>query len=249
MRRGWALLLIAAGFAVAAGARADGPPQAVVFCASLTGADLEDCRICQKRFPNAASGPNGWTAMGQCQSQLAKERFELSNLGMSLDRIAYETTPDADLDAIPDTSRPSVDRAVEILADLAGKRPSDAEKATAAESILAPIRANVAKEKTCRADKKCMEARAARKAAEQFFDSVVRPMCEADQAREAALAAMAHERANPSGYVNKTFLHDQGAIVQSSQDQLAAAGPAYVKGRHHPWKGWRPECTPPEPPP
>jgi hypothetical protein len=243
-----ALVGLAVGL-VASSARADGPPQPYVFCESLTGADLEDCRICQKKFPNAASGPNGWTAMGQCQRQLAQERIELANLRTAIDAIAYDTQADADLDAIPVTSRPSVVRAVEILAELAGTRPSDSQKAAAVDSVIGEIWTKIAKEKACRADKKCMEARAARKAAEQFFASVVAPMCEADQAREAALAAMAHERANPSGYVNKAFLHEQGAVVQNSQEQLAAAAPAYVKGRHHPWKGWRPECAPPEPAP
>ena len=71
-------------------------------------------------------------------------------------------------------------------------------------------------------------------------------MCEADQAREAALAGMARERANPSGYVNKVFLHDQGAIIQNSQDQIAALAPAYAKVRHHAWRGWRGECGPPQ---
>ena len=216
-------------------------------CGSLTGAALGDCRICQKELPY---GPNSlWDA---CQRRLAGERVELTNLQATIDGIEYETPTDDELDALAETERPSVERFWDLLVELAGqsKDVSETKKAGAIEATMVHIRQGVAKEKACRADKKCMAARAAKaeakRAEEQFFDSVVQPICTADQAREAALAAMARERANPSGYVNKSFLHEQGAIVQDAQDQIAAAGPAYAKVRHHPWKGWRPECTTPQ---
>ena len=90
--------------------------------------------------------------------------------------------------------------------DKAARNAWDTRNAPAfVQKRLEAFRKDVAKEKACRADKKCMATRetkkAAKKAEEQFFAEVVNPMCLADQDREAALAAMAHERANPSGYV------------------------------------------------
>jgi hypothetical protein len=87
-----------------------------------------------------------------------------------------------------------------------------------------------------------MAARAARKAAEEFFTSVAAPMCEADKAREAAEAGIAKERANPSGVVDLNVLHSLGAEVQDAKEQIKSLAPAYVKFRHHAWTGWRSEC-------
>ena len=129
-------------------------------------------------------------------------------------------------------------RMAAITTDIGGIAMPAASRDTAWDEI----NGFVAKEKACRADKKCMGDRAARKAEEQFLAAVVQPMCRADQDREAALADMAHERANPSGYVDKVLLHDRGAAVQTAQEQLAAMSPAYVKVRHHPWRGWHTEC-------
>jgi hypothetical protein len=149
-----------------------------------------------------------------------------------------EAFSDADLDAVPTEARKALARIADIGLDLTGRTlPQDKR-----DEGWDQINGFVAKEKACRADKKCMADRAARKAEEQFFATVVQPMCQADQERESALADMAHERANPSGYVNKVLLHDLGATVQAAQEQLAAMLPSYVKVRHHPWRGWRTEC-------
>jgi hypothetical protein len=90
-----------------------------------------------------------------------------------------------------------------------------------------------------------MAARRVKRAEEQTFNDVIRPMCLADQDREEAAADMAHEKANPSGYVDVVQLHDLGARVQAAREQLQALTPAYVKARHHAWQGWRTECRSP----
>jgi len=256
-----ALIVLAVGLVVASNASADGPPPKQADpCVSLTGAALGDCRICRKYEPGG--GADAWAA---CQRRLAEERDEIPSLKSAIDGLDFQAMADADLDDFPEKARPTVERfwALQVdlaglgkkaqdtrttegaLADLAGAGTEvpDATTTAAVNDTLGRIRAKVAKEKACRADEKCIGPR---RAEQQFFASVVLPMCTADQARQEAIAAMAHERANPSGYVNKVFLHDQGAIVQDAQDQIAAATPAYVKARHHAWKGWRSECTPPQ---
>jgi hypothetical protein len=149
-----------------------------------------------------------------------------------------EGLSDAELDAVPADSRTAIARLSEIQTELA-QAPIPQEKRDIAWN---EIQGFVAKEKACRADPKCMGVRTARKAEEAFFASVVQPMCSADQGREAAIADMARERANPSGFVDKKLLHDRGADLQGSLEQLAALMPAYVKVRHHPWPGWHAEC-------
>jgi hypothetical protein len=154
-----------------------------------------------------------------------------------------EALPDSELETIPDELPGTLDRLMWLATRLHNKTLpfSSEEKGTAVREV----QGFVAAEKACRVDKKCMGARAARKTEEEFFASVVSPMCGADQSREQALAAMAHERANPSGYIDVVLLHRLGADVQSAQEQIAGLTPAYTKVRKHPWKGWRSECAPP----
>jgi hypothetical protein len=178
-----------------------------------------------------------------CRDRMVSERAEAKSLVDHFGQLTpawFESASDADLDTVVGTTLKQLARLNAISIDL-GKGPLPDFDNTAAK-VVDDLQASVTKEKACRADKKCMDARAAKKAEEQFFTSVVQPMCQADQDREAAVADMAHERANPSGYVDKTKLYNDGAVVQQSQEQLAAAAPAYVKVRHHPWRGWRTEC-------
>ena len=114
-----------------------------------------------------------------------------------------------------------------------------------ASKLAALVAKMVTNERACRADKKCVDARAAKKAEAAFFAAVVSPMCAADKAREMAAADMAHERANPSGYVDKKKLYDDGAIIQQSKEQLAAMASEYSKVRRHAWRGWKTECQEP----
>lgn len=136
-----------------------------------------------------------------------------------------EALADAELDALPATESAALARINEISVDLGGKDVMPADKVAEA---LAEMRGFIAKERACRADGKCMAARAARKAAEEFFTSVVSPMCEADKSREAAEAGIAKERANPSGVVDLNVLHSLGAEVQDAKEQIKSLAPAYA---------------------
>ena len=109
-------------------------------------------------------------------------------------------------------------------------------------AITEALDALVAGEQACRATPKCMAAREAAKADAVFFEATVQPMCQADQDRESAIAGQVHERANPSGVVSLSRLHELGAEQQAAQARIAALGPEYAAHRHHGWAGWRTEC-------
>jgi hypothetical protein len=156
--------------------------------------------------------------------------------------MTFDTTADADLDAMPENARPTFARLIEVAADLENKTITAEQKATAVEAAVGTVREGVAKERACRADAKCM----AKRKEKAFFTQVVQPMCQADQEREGALQGIAREKANPSGYVDKVFLHSLGASAQQAQDTLTAMTPDYVKFRKHPWRGWRSECVVPD---
>lgn len=180
------------------------------------------------------------------RTQQVKNEAELQAIGEHFKTWAggsgwADGATDADLGNAVDSARKDLARATELRASL-GKEAIPQDKV---EGILAGLGAVVAAEQKCRADVKCMSARAARKAEAEFFGSVVAPMCEADQNREQATAAMAHERANPSGYVNKVVLHDAGETIQTAQETLQQYASAYAKVRHHGWPGWRKECPAP----
>lgn len=170
---------------------------------------------------------------------------------------------DADLDAVPADAAAAIPRLIELGA----KETASCSGACAPSSVqgladhrdqaIAEIRGFVANEKACRADTKCMAARAAKKAEAMFWSSVVVPLCQADKGKEDASALMARERANPSGYVDKVYLYDLGQQVQTDQERMIEMRSKYVAFRHHPWTGWRVECpggisyqiTPSTPPP
>ena len=112
----------------------------------------------------------------------------------------------------------------------------------ATAALTEPLDALVAGELACRAAPKCLAAREAAKAEATFFGATVQPMCLAEQDREAAAASLARERANPSGVVSLSRLHELGAEQQAAQGRLAELVPEYTARRHHGWPGWRAEC-------
>jgi hypothetical protein len=176
------------------------------------------------------------------QSRVSTEQMELRELMAKVvlwQPSALETLSDGDLDTVPDQAKNTLQRMSIVEQDI-GQSVPEATKEPIQD--LDEILRFVAKEKACRAEKKCMADRAAKRAEEEFRTAVVSPMCEAEQSIVAASNAMARERANPSGYVDKVLLHDAGATIQAAHEQLAAMGPAYMKVRHHPWRGWSTEC-------
>jgi hypothetical protein len=141
--------------------------------------------------------------------------------------------------AVPDALR-TLARLNGISIDLGHPPPPDlAARVAAAKGELQGM---VDKERACRVDARCTAARAAKRAEAEFVSSTVDPMCELDQRREQAIAYMAHEQANPSGYVDRVLLHQLGADIQSYREQLASYMPQFLKVRHRAWRGWRAEC-------
>jgi hypothetical protein len=147
------------------------------------------------------------------------------------DRWSWTLTVE-ELDALPTKNAADLTRFNALSVDLKRTPLVDVDKARA------ELQASVDKEKSCRADAKCMGARAE----VTFEESVVTPMCVADKERETAVADLAHERANPSGVVDLNRLHMDGEEIQTHQSEIAALVPQYVAFRHHPWRGWRSEC-------
>lgn len=117
------------------------------------------------------------------------------------------------------------------------------------ESVVDKIGATLTKmvdrEKKCRADVKCVAARAARarEAAEEdtFGTDVAKPLCEATWSLDAAREAIREEKANPSGVVDLVALHQSGQAAQYAQAQIAALTPKYVARRKHAFRGWMTE--------
>lgn len=73
----------------------------------------------------------------------------------------------------------------------------------------AAVAKQVSEEKACRASTECMANRLAA------------PICETIERRKGLAQAIAQENANPSGYVNKTLLHDLGTGIQNADAELA----------------------------
>lgn len=183
-----------------------------------------------------------------CRHRMDGERAEMKRLvekvnawqprGYQDAGDGLEGLSDAELDSLPADSRAAIVRLTAIEADLTGTMVPSEKR----DEAWAEIQGFVAMEKTCRSDPKCTGPRNARKAEESFRFNVLDPMCGADRLREKALADIAHERANPSGYVDKGLLHQAGADAQAYQEQLAQGAPAFIAARHHAWRGWRVEC-------
>lgn len=262
MTKAAAFIALGAVLVLAApGARANPPPADLYgfVCDSLPGADQPTCHRCVDIASEGKSAAVLYVerheitflgAVSRCQDRMKGEHAErqmlLRKFGTWRPRD-YEGTKgggieglsDSELEALPATEQATLARINEISIDLGGEDVIPADKVAGA---LAEAQGFVAKERACRADGKCMAARAAKRAAEEFFTSVVAPMCNADKSREAALASIAKERANPSGVVDLNVLHSLGEQVQDAQQQIKDLSPAYAKVRRHGWTGWRPEC-------
>jgi|CZKU01.1.fsa_nt_gi hypothetical protein len=176
--------------------------------------------------------------LSACRKRVARRDALLAKLNAYAPLAWYETASDEALSGAADDARTAFD-GLAVVSRALGKEPmTDAE----VSADLEQIRAAVTREQTCQADKKCMADRAARKAEEKFFAEVVSSLCVADKDREQAQADIARERANPSGVVSLSALHEAGERVQVAQDQIRALGPAYTAVRKHAFRGWRTEC-------
>jgi hypothetical protein len=120
-----------------------------------------------------------------------------------------------------------------------------AEYTAVLDSIDANVKRIVENERKCRADARCMAARAVRtrEAAEEetFGAEVAKPLCEAAWNLDAAREAIRVEKANPSGVVDLVSLHQSGQAVQYAQAQITALTPKYMARRKHAFRGWTTE--------
>jgi hypothetical protein len=82
-----------------------------------------------------------------------------------------------------------------------------------------PLEAAIAREEACRADAKCVAERQAAPVVTALCEAIADRRAAADGQR-AALAGIARERANPSGFVDKGLLHDLGAEAQGNAERV-----------------------------
>jgi hypothetical protein len=157
----------------------------------------------------------------------------------------FENLRSEDLDSAVDRIRAESSR-LQGLAD-ADNYEEDGVKGMAVPAIagLAKLAEEVAKEvadeKKCRADKKCVAAREAVRAEKKFVQEVLGPLCGASVDLERNRAIIVREKANPSGVVDLSVLHDAGEAIQNEQERIRSLMPAYAATRHHPFGGWRSE--------
>ena len=105
------------------------------------------------------------------------------------------------------------------------------------ESLAAVVAKAILSEKECRADKKCLAARAEKK----FVHDVVVPLCQAMWSAKDAELMIAQEKANPAGVVDLAELHRQGNGLRFYRQQIAALKPLYRKARGHDLGKWEDE--------
>lgn len=223
------------------------------FCnSSVPEAEQGPCHRCvdeARQSPGMIAHGADPTAFAACRTRMDAERDELKTIqgklaswqprGYEGAGEGLEALSDADLDTVLPGLRAAMQRVNAIAIDVKGQAFAPADQI---EQTVAETQGFLDRERACRANKKCMAVRATRKAEEQFFASVVSPMCEADKLREQARADMARERANPSGFVDARLLHDDGEQIQASEKAIADLTPEYMKTRHHAWHGWKTEC-------
>lgn len=106
-----------------------------------------------------------------------------------------------------------------LIAELqcGAEKPNEAQLRADVELWTAQREKDVADEAKCRETPACMGER------------LVNPLCQLIEERKGFIADMAKERANPSGYVNKTYLHELGATIQDHEERIARAKKEYAQ--------------------
>jgi hypothetical protein len=174
-----------------------------------------------------------------CHARVLSEAAERRALADKLKAWAdgVERLPDAELDALPSAAAAAIARYATLSTDLG--QPTDPQ---AARVALDAMTSDAAKEKACRADAKCLNDRAVKRADADFTETVLSPLCGYDEHRAAAAAALARERANPSGFVNKSLMHGYGSDMQFNTEQMKPLLAAFVRAKHRVWRGYVAEC-------
>ena len=159
-----------------------------------------------------------------CVNRMNAERREIRDIQARMDKL---TKPDwahsmslAELDAVVAPTLTDANRVNDIARDFkqpAALDPLELEKA---------MRADIAREKSCRVDKKCMTARVEadkRAQAHRWIYS----LCDLESQRRESVQEDKEERANPSGYVDIRRLHDIGFELQRLAHETGEAAKQY----------------------
>lgn len=97
---------------------------------------------------------------------------------------------------------------------------------------------DVADDEACRSTPACMKQRredTAKAERQRQLVEVVPDLCQAVADRRVMIAEMARERANPSGIVDRQLLHDDGARLQSDNEQVTDLTAHYIAITHKPF--------------
>lgn len=147
----------------------------------------------------------------------------------------YEDLAEDELGSAPDRVEVMRNRLHELRPDYAMDALADRQA----------VSALVAAERKCRASRRCMTARAWRKAEDKFYAETLLPMCTYSRQMQVAREDAARGRTNRPGDVDAGKLHDDIQTVAENRDRIKDLMPAYVARRHHPFRGWQtePRCV------
>lgn len=100
-------------------------------------------------------------------------------------------------------------------------------------------------ERKCRANRRCMAARAYRKAEEKFFSETLGPLCRYSRELQIARRDVGRERLNRTGATDPDKLQKDLQRIKDDRERIEKLMPAYVARRHHGFNGWQtePRCV------
>jgi len=103
----------------------------------------------------------------------------------------------------------------------------------------------VTRERKCRLSRRCMSARAYRKAEEKFFAETLGPMCRYSRDLQILRREVARERSSPPGAVDTEKMKKDQQRAKDDRERIKELTPAYVARRHHAFGGWQtePRCV------
>jgi hypothetical protein len=202
----------------------------------------EDTAVLQRLCPPIvrAGASGALHSVPGCGPRVVAQMTERRELAARLKAWAdngVEPMTDAQLDAYPADAAATIQR-LEAVSEALGM-PVDREMG---QKAIAAVGRDVAAEKACRLDPKCVADRAARRAEEAFRRDVLGPLCDIDQQREDLARQLAFERANPSGFVDRALMYRLGRSLQAGEESFAALLPTFTAAKRRAWRGWRAEC-------
>ena len=103
----------------------------------------------------------------------------------------------------------------------------------------------VAQERKCRLSRRCMSARATRKAEEKFFAETLGPICRYSRDLQTVRREIARETSNPPGAVDADERSKDLQRAKDDRERIKELMPAYIARRHRAFTGWQtePRCV------